>query len=448
MSWQDKIKNYRHFSKVKYFLALPVFLLLLFLLMRWTPNNSSFTLKYLPANTSFYWQWSSRDFLDNKILEALHIIKAEELDQQEQFLSSLLGDAWPQVEELIWFKIQNDETDYYLLRFDNAKTVSKNLSVIKPEFSYQLLAKDILAVYGKEKEALVPATEALVTEASIDEGINIYWQTNSAPEFLADLSTWLQLAPENPSVYANLKILKNNKLSFNVWQNKLRRLINASSTYAWPNQVLVPYDTNLAIGFSSILEEEEQSLISQYFLNNLFPDLPYYNISQEELSRLIFRGSFILKNQDAWLLLSLIDWQTVAAKLVPDFKLKEVKKLLPDKTSYTAYEMEETATEQMHSYRGQEYWQIGNLYGWGNNEAYYLSNQASMIEKSIASQVRLIDLVKSCSASNLQINDLLLLNTADLADSALKELLSARGLSNLTIFSYQDEEKLGWQACF
>ncbi len=448
MSWQEKVKNYRHFSKVKYFLALPVFLLLLFLLMRWTPSGASFTLKYLPANTSFYWQWSSRDLLDNKILESLPIIKSEEPNKQQQFLSNLLGDAWPQAEEVIWFKLKDNKADYYLLRLDNAKAVLKNLVTIKPEFNYQLLAKDVLLVYAKDKEAVVPAAEPLLAETSINAGINIYWQTNSAPEFLSELSKWLQIAPENPSVYANLKVLKNNKLSFNVWQNKLRRLINASSTYSWPNQVLVPYDSNLAVGFSSALNEEEQNLINQYFLSNLFPDLPYYNISQEELGKLIFRGSFIIKNKDGWLLLSLSDWQAVAAKLVPDFKLKEVKKLLPDKTSYTAYEMEDAPTNQIHNYRDQEYWQIGNLYGWGNNEAYYLSNQASIIEKSIASQVKLIDLLKSCSSSKLQINDLLLLNADSLEESSLKGLLEAKGVTNLTIFSYQDEEKIGWQACF
>lgn len=448
VSWQEKIKNHRHFSKAKYFLAVPIFLLLLFLLMRWTPELSSTTLKYLPANTSFYWQWSDRDFFDNQLLGQLPVIKTAALEQQETKLSAILSDAWPQVEELVWFRVAGNDQDYYILRLPKAKSIAKRLNQSEAGYYYEVLAKDILAIYTKDQKTLLDSEKLVLAEQNFNQGINIYWQVSQAPDFLQDLSKWLKLAPENQGVYANLRFLKDKKISFNVWQNKLRRIINTSSTPTWPNQALVPYDANLVLGFSSNLTKTEQEIISQYFIHPLAADLPYYNMSQRELEELILRGSYLVKNSDAWLLISISDWQPLVGKLVPDFKLKEVKKLLPDRTAYIAYELDEQSSTQNHEYRGQNYWQVGNLYGWGNAQAYYLSNQANLIEKTIASQVKLADLIKACNDQDVQINDILLVETKTLPDLELKAVLEQRQIDHLTVFSYQNEAMIGWRACF
>ena len=129
-------------------------------------------------------------------------------------------------------------------------------------------------------------------------------------------------------------------------------------------------------------------------------------------------------------------------------KLKEVKKVLADGTLYTELVASEEQIAFEHEFKGQNYWQIDNLYGIGFGGAYYLSNQSQMIEKLVDSDNSMIDLWSGCGQFDKKINDFVRWQTSQLADGELKSYLVDRNIQSINLFSYQNYLVEGIRLCF
>jgi len=428
--------------------------------MLWTPKHSLPAISYLPQDTVFYYQWSNQETFNQQVLAKLPIIDASIPQEQLSKLQQILLDGFGQAKEIVWFKVKDDSDDHYLVRFDKSRSILKWLQEYQIDYLFVEPGKNVILI--SHSASLVASADSGahfdVSENDLGQGVNIYWSTQDSPQFLKNLSAWLKISTDNPHVYTNIKLLDSGKTSFNLWQDKLRKVINSTSTVTWPNDAQIPYNIDLALGFSSGLNQEEQGLIKSYILQPLFADLPYYKLGEKDMARLM-QGNFILKNSDGWLMMSRLDWQSQAAALLPSFDLTEVKKVLPDGTAYIEYLASSTQAinsqdknnqnVKQYDYRSHVYWKIGDLYGMELGGYYYLANQPSLLEKTIASQIKLANITQNClSSQNLQVKDIIKLQAKFLTDGQIKQTLLDRGIEELLVFSYENNQIKGWQACF
>ncbi len=421
-------------------------------LMLLAPEKSSQPLlMYLPKNTTFYYHWSDMATYKSLDISKLAIIDTTEPTDKIEELKSLLLDGFFGTKEVVWFKTDALSDDNFLLRLDNAKQVTKWLITNRPEHSYLLIDKDILLISADSwlSNHYNEQSRMEVASNNMSLGINIFWSKNNTPKFLSALTEWLKLDTGLPNIYANIYQQKDGQLNIYVWQVKLRQVINASSTDVWPNKANFPLGADLILGFGEHAPDKWQAVVSQSILQPLFSELPYYRLSAKKIEEQILKNNYIYLANDKWLMVSKEDWQSRINDWVPNLNLQESKNRLPDGTVYTEYISGQEAVIEKLSYQAKDYWHFGGLYGAQIDSSYYLSNSESIIQATLVSKYDMQSYLGHCQlAGDYQIIDLVQVNSAKIKDEIIKKALLDQKINNLTIFSYENNQQIGFKACF
>ncbi|MFA6253013.1 MAG: hypothetical protein WCV69_01975 [Patescibacteria group bacterium] len=414
-------------------------------------KSSQPLLMYLPQNTTFYYHWSDLATYKSLDISKLAIIDTTEPTTKIEELKKLLLDGFFSAKEIVWFKTESLSDDNFLLRLDNAKQVTKWLATNRPEYSYLLIDNDILLVSADPwlTNHYNEQSRMEVASNNISLGINIFWSKKNAPEFLSALTEWLKLDTGLPNIYANIYQQKDGQLNIHVWQVKLRQVINASSTDVWPNKANFPLGADLVFGFGEHAPDKWQAVVSQSILQPLFGELPYYRLSAKKIEEQILKNNYIYLANDKWLMVGSEDWQSRINDWVPNLNLQETKNRLPDGTVYTEYISGQEAVIEKLSYQAKDYWYFGELYGAQIDSSYYLSNSESIIQATLVSKYDMQSYLGQCQlAGDYQIIDLVQVNSAKIKDETIKKALLDKKINNLTVFSYENNQQIGFRACF
>lgn len=421
-------------------------------IMFFLPKKSSQPLlMYLPQSTNFYYHWSDQDAFENLDISKIVVIDSREPAAKLTKLKNLLQDGFLNTSEIIWFKTEASSEDNYLLHLDKGQQISKWLVANHPEYSYLLIEDDTLLLSSDPwlPNNYIEQTKIDVAVNNLGSGVNIFWSKNEAPIFLAALSDWLKLDSGLPNIYANINQQKDGQLNIHVWQSKLRQLINASSLAEWPNTANFPIGADLILGFGDHEADKWQNVLSESILQPLFADLPYYRLTAQKIEEQILKNNYIYLANNDWLMVSKEDWQTKINDWVPNLNLKEEKNRLPDGTVYTEYVSGTEVVIENLEYQGNVYWHFGDYYGAQMAQNYYLSNSESLIQATLVTKYQLKNNIQLCEAQgNYQIIDLLQINSAKIQEDSIKKALLDKNINNLTIVSYENDQQIGFRACF
>ena len=428
-----------------------VFILGIAAMLLMPQKSSQPLLMYLPQNTTFYYHWSDLATYKSLDINKLAIIDTTEPTDKIDELKSLLLDGIFSTKEVVWFKTDALSDDNFILRLDNAQQVTKWLTVNRPEYNYLLIDKDILLISAdswlSSHYSEQPRMEVVNNNMSL--GINIFWSKNNTPEFLSALTEWLKLDTGLPNIYANIYQQKDGQSNIHIWQVKLRQVINASSTDAWSNKANFPLGADLILGFGEHAPDKWQVIVSQSILQPLFSEWPYYRLSAKKIEEQILKNNYIYLANDKWLMVSKEDWQSRINDWVPNLNLQETKNRLPDGTVYTEYISGQEAVIEKLSYQAKDYWHFSGLYGAQIGPSYYLSNSESIIQATLVSKYDMQSYLGQCQlAGDYQIIDLVQVNSAKIKDETIKKALLDQKINNLTVFSYENNQQIGFKACF
>lgn len=426
-------------------------LLLGILIIFLNPKQSSQSLTlYLPANTSFFYHWSDRGSFENLDISKISVINSQEPKNKIEELKKLLQNGFTETQEIIWFRTETLSVDNFLLRLDKAERIAKWLSENHPEYSYLLIDQEVLlfSIDSALPNSYTNQPKLESINNNLSSGVNIFWSKNTPPNFLADLTAWLKLDSGLPDIYANIYQQADGQLNVHIWQNKLKQIINASSTVAWPNQANFPRGADLIFGFGDHATDQWQTVINQNIIQPLFVDLPYYRLSAKKIEEQILKNNFIYLANNNWLMVSAEDWQSRINDWAPDLTLKEVKNKLPDGTVYTELVGEQEAKVELLQYQGHDYWRLGQLYGAQIDQYYYLTNNESLIQATFVSKYQIASYLSQCPvAGDYKIIDLAQLNSVKINNEAIKKALIDQNIDTLTVLSYENSSQIGFKAC-
>lgn len=424
-------------------LAALVLLALVFFSRFWSAKPEVYAHDFLPAETSFYYEWSNKDAFGEDVGKYELFDKAIS-DEQLDKVAAIVGPEFSQVEELVWFRIEGRTEDAYLLRFaDLEREYLVSLAENHADWFFYVPAPDILFI-GPD-EAMAQTVSSFVisrwTANYSREGVNIYWQIDKAPEFLESLSSLLLPLASSRDSFVNFT-----DHSIDFWQPR-----HASSTKSKSldfNQAKIPTSFDLAFGFNASSTDGFDKFIAKNIVLPHFDNLPYQNLSNEELRTAFLSDSAIISSGDTWLLVSKEDWQSRAMDLAQNLQLKEVERVLSDGTLYTELVADQEQVVLKYDFAGQTYWQIDNLYGFSASGNHYLSNKAEMIEKLMTSGSSFATLWSDCLKNDKEVGDFVDIKTDYLADSLLKDYFVENNVVNLGLFSYQNYIVDGIKLCF
>lgn len=419
-------------------------------MVTWTKKSSQPLALYLPADTTFFYNWTDTSAYENLEINKISVINSQEPTAKIAELKNMLQNGFLNVREVIWFKIENSQDDNFLLRLDKAEQTAKWLADNRPEYNYLLVDDSVVLV---SRDAWLPNNYSeqvkmdLATN-NLGMGVNIFWSKNEAPSFLADLTKWLKIQTGLPNIYANIYQQPDGQVNMHIWQPKLRQIINASSTVEWPNQANFPLNADLVFGFGDHATEEWQNIVSQNIIQPLFTDLPYYRLSATKMEEQVLKNNFIFLSGDKWLMASAEDWQSRIKDWVPNLKLKEARNRLPDGTVYTEFVSDDDLELESLKYQQYDYWHLGQFYGAQIGPYYYLSNNESLIQATFVTKYNIQSYLGLCQiAGDYKIIDLVQVNSAKIKDELIKKALLDQDINNLTVLSYENNLQIGFKAC-
>ncbi|PLX24989.1 hypothetical protein C0580_03625 [Candidatus Parcubacteria bacterium] len=425
------------------FLAAVVLLALVFFSRFWAAKPEVYAHDFLPAETNFYYEWSSKDSFDENVAK-YNLFDATIGDEQLNKVATIVGPEFSQVEELIWFRVEGRTDDAYLLRFaDLEREYLVTLAEKNEDWFFYVPAPDILFI-GPDEAMAQMVSSFVISRFTVNhsrDGVNLYWQIDKAPEFLESLSSLLLPLASSRDSFVNFT-----DHSIDFWQPR-----NASTTKSKAlkfNQAKIPSRFDLAFGFNASSTDGFDKFIASNVILPHFDNLPYQNLSNEELRTGFLSNAAIISSEDAWLLLSKEDWQSKAIDLIQNLQLNEVERVLPDGTLYTELVASQEPAVLRHDFAGQTYWQIDNLYGFSAAGNYYLSNQVEMIENIMTSEAVFSNLWSNCLKNDKEIGDFVDIKTDYLTDGLLKDYFIENNIVNLGLFSYQNYTVEGIKLCF
>ena len=426
-------------------IALPIALLLLFLVIFLWPKKTILPIKYyLPVNTGFYlhlkesnWLPSSQDnssFISNEAFVTLW---------QKQ--KELLGPYYNNLEELVWFKTEgNFSDDSFLLRFSTLpdRDYLDSLKKSFPDRNFYKLDKNTLLFSSFLPEDITYQQKELpVEDLYFQSEAIIYLQSGMTPEFLVALSGFIEPLMGEEGIFIGLDK-----------SNKQINFLSASQSKTNGNEadfsgLLLPESVDLGFAFSSELLLEHKKIISNLLINN-FSSLPLNTLGLDYREGLLLEKKAIFQQGDNWLALSQTPWGEELWQFLNIFKVKEVYKILPDGTGYYELMADKDQLNKEYELAGIKYYQMGNLYTLERDSYYYLSNSEEFIKNIISQPKKISDLLSCGNMDNKKIEDFVLINSDKLSDKLSRDYLVAKNITSFKAFSYKADDFSGLRLCY
>jgi hypothetical protein len=427
---------------VTYIMALVVVLVLSAWWFSVKPEYSAYN--FLPENTSFYYQWSDREWqLSQPTLIFSNSTPQAKITDIDNILDMMMG----QVAEVIWFQIDNQAQDNYLIRFigNLTKQEIEYLAEAHPDWRFERVNDQILLLTQQESllEQLPIAPVDKFLSAQKDTGQNIYFNIAQAPEFLAKTAQYLETVVAEQDIFLHLTFDGRHNLVDVYYIKDSEAPVEGMS---W-SQAKLPRKFQVALAMDGILREDSQWL-DQNLITKLFSDAPNFDVLDKDVLSELWQQSLLIKNDENWLWVSHQDWQENIFALLDSFDVKEVSKTLPDGTLYTEFVKNKEVEFEYSDFVEQTYWRMDDLFGVQVDNLYYLSNSEDEIKQTMAHGRLAGDMWAGCGLNtsslvtdwtHLEAQDL---NMLDLGQDLLNDI------KKIDIFAYQNHVTAGFRLCF
>ncbi len=443
MDWSLLLKN--SYKQPWFKIVLILVFLAIFWLVKFSPQkNSGPILSYLPVDTSFFYEWTSDASRADNYFSKINIFDTQVPNAKLNDLKNICSGNCPKFEEIIWFKLSSETGDSYLLKVANwSKQSLKSVREINHNFIFKELSPDVYLI--TTSKSLADSVEGAVNNkfSIVDEkaGLNIYWQTSQAPEFLNNLTSLIRPAINGEDIFMNSQV-KDGKTSLKFFQATNNQVVRTKSF----SEVALPKDFSLALGFSSKNSAQFLEDIIPQLVEPIFVSLPEQNFQKNELNTYLASDNLLLGQGEDWLLVGFNDWQPQVNNFLSKIEAKEVRKTLPDGTVYTELQAADDQTASDHEFKGQKYWQIGDLFGGQLNSAYYLTNRQYFLEQVIDKPVKFAAWWP-CGAVEDNIGDILAWSVPALPNVPIRTYLQNINVESLNISSFSNNSTQGWQIC-
>jgi hypothetical protein len=413
-----------------------VFLVVLIMssIVFWPTSSKYNLLTYLPDDTSFYYHFTNKDtFSDNFLNQEMPSEKILELE-------GVLGGNFLNLQEIIWFQVDGNQDDNYLLRFSRLpKDILEDFAT-ETSFRFASPQKNMLLISSGQELGLLEVD--LDKNIYFEKGISVYWQKNKSPEFLEEISTAVEPVFAGDDVLLNWQKLTKGK-------NKISLLENKTSELKDLKDFLMPEDFDLVFGFRNGINNLVPQNFSINMLKSLFDSLPYYNLNNEVIKNRILQDTIVWQKDDAWILASNTLWQEDILNFIDSFEVKEVPGVLSDGTAYIELVANSDQSTIEHQINGQKVLQIDELFIWDIGEQHYLSNSKKAIEDLTTHNNYLSGLLEDCSADlDSKIGDFMYFETKDIVEGKIKDYLVNNKINSLKMSSYATGSISGLNICF
>ncbi len=428
--------------------AVAVFLLFIFGLIYFSPQQKLSIFNFLPPHTIFYYGQSADSAAISTWAREQNIISNQFLEAQEEFLQRLFSVAGDNSGDRLWFKTATaPEANAFLVEIRGPlPPLLKKLQAEHPQYFYKALRPYILLV-SDQAEVLADSTDTantIWTGAVERPGINIYWQTNKSWPMLDPLGAWLATFTAGPEFFLSISDYGDQKI-INLSQ-PLSAVSARETSQPSYDQINLPTDFDLALGYDQTATKN-LSLIKDDLIKPLFKNIPYDSLFVQNQAALV-EASIVLQRDGDWFLVGPQDWRSLLADLASQLTLSEKNKILPDGTTYTELvaSKDQSVSEQL--YHDQKYWQFDSLYGWSGANNYYLTNAQAWLEKFIDQNKPVAYWWQDCTGQpSPKISDFVLWQTDKLPESQIKTYLKDRKIGFLSFFGWFNANKRGWQLC-
>lgn len=428
--------------------AAAVFLLAIFGLIYFSPQQKLSVFNFLPPDTIFYYEQSEGSAAISAWTKDQHLLSNQFLDRQEEFLQTLLSAEYDQSGDRLWFKTATTPgANSFLLEIkEPVRPLLQRLQADNPQYFYKALRTDILLVSDQAEVVadLANTANTFWLEAVEQPGINIYWQTDKPWPMLDPLGAWLATFVDGPELFLSIYVRGDQKI------------INLSQPLpsAWPagtsrpsyEQIKLPADFDLALGHDQTAADK-LPFIRDTLIKPIFKNIPYDSLFvQNQLA--LSAGSLVLQRGGDWLLVGPHDWRSFLLDLASQLILSEKRQTLPDGTTYTELVASKDASVSEQLYHDQKYWQFDNLYGWSVDNSYYLANSQPWLERFMDQNAPLAYWWQDCTGQpSPQISDFMFWQADKVPEGQIKDYLKDKNIGFLSFFAWFNASKQGWQLC-
>ncbi len=437
MNWLNLLANKKPINKSPwvYLLAVIVVAGLLVFWFSLQPNIKA--RDFLPDNTSFYFEWSDSRAWTRADIWPFKDVLLQGPEQNLIKLQDILEDNFQQLQEIVWFKLEGDEQDYYLLKFNNPLR-KKQVEQINNKDETQKVWQIKHDVY------LLSPTDSLINQlpkqivnkfslASGREGINIYFNLSQTPAWLSFFGEFLQNRFQSNDTFVNLDF---NHDQIDIFQSAT----TTSQDKDWQHWQL-PNDFEAVMAFG---DDAPDDFVKHQLWPVLLTDFPSYYF--EEFSSQLANSLLVVDDQ-RWLVASTTDWQQLVNDYANTFGVEEQEKLLPDRTRYIELVRKEDFIVANKEFVGSKYWQAGEFFGTSLADRHYLSNSEEFIQETIVGRQLSDGLWQNCLSEDIKIDSFMFVK-AKLADKiGLKQVFNGK-VQQVGLYSYHNLQVSGLKLCY
>lgn len=440
----------KHSSALIYALALLLVLTLFFL---WLSFTGDYRLSsFLPSNTSYFYHWhEAKDVLSiNEEKIANFFVQNFQIEARKEL--EFLGEGFlKDKQELIHFKLADQETNYYLLKGKNSlnKRQLKKL-LADTNFSWRLLDKRTLVLSNDKTVALDFIKQENIFQQEqffYESGETIFFQ-GSKPQFLNDIL----------SKVGDESLFKADKLW---WQLNLRSnwhtidLSQASDELGleqkkdfvtWDNLTIVAKPRLLIFGQD--LNTREIDFLKENILSVVNNQAPHLKFGDNFWQKFASSSLYFLDQDGDWFLSKKNDWQSAVPELNTAYQVISKVKTLPDGSLYTEFLKNKEFTIEQLSWQDKNYWRFKDFYGVDLENNYYLSNSETLVKDILSNSVDFIGPLQNCVLNKEEkISNLIFLDKVASSQLKLEELLGEIDKFVL-LFEYYNPQTQGLRLCW
>jgi len=405
-------------------------------------------LNFLPAETSFYYQWQKADDQSQPIVDFLQ----NNLQTTAKADLDILGtDFLKQSKDIVWFKIGNSEVNYYLFKAKTGfnKKEIKNLLENK-NFSWHLIGKQVLVLANQadlKLDFIIQDSIGIVPHFFNPSGENIFFSTQK-PEFLTDILAQVG----DKALFSAEKLwwqidTKHNLKQINIYQlNTTQEDVDSAKSLAWKDLKIISkprlllFGQNLSEASSKFLQENILSIVNTQAPHLKFGENFWQNYAD---------NSFYFFDQDGdWYLSKAEDWYPALSSLNSEFEVITKTRSLPDGTLYTELLKNKEVKVESLAWQDKAYWKMKDFYGVDIANQHYLSNSENLVKDLLANSADFSDQWQNCELNE----DEKLTNLIFLDKIAASQLNLGKFLGEVDkfvlLFEYQSSQTQGLRLCW